>query len=157
MRDDQGDEIADALDWLRRVDWSAGPPCVGQALLGFERDHLGKQRGHRLMAELGAWRRHVVGGEFAGRGSGQCRGDHRVAAPGWLVIGDVLLRGKSGELVWIVLGRRGAATDPRGGAGGLRCASEEGPGAVLSRANGGVPPWVAGKPWTRTPAATGQG
>ena len=44
------------------------------------------------------------------------------------------------------------------GAGGLRCASEEGPGAVLSHANGGVLPvgW-AGKPWTRVPAATGQG
>jgi hypothetical protein len=29
MRDDQGDEIADALDQLRRVDCSAGPLCVG--------------------------------------------------------------------------------------------------------------------------------
>ena len=44
------------------------------------------------------------------------------------------------------------------GRGGWRCASEEGPGAVLSHANGGVLPvgW-AGKPWTRVPAATGQG
>ena len=44
------------------------------------------------------------------------------------------------------------------GAGGLALRSEEGPGAVLSHANGGVLPvgW-AGKPWTRVPAATGQG
>ena len=53
-------------------------------------------------------------------------------------IGDVPLRGGRGGLVWIVLGRRGAATGPRGGAGGWRYASKEGPGAVLSRANGGV-------------------
>ena len=41
---------------------------------------------------------------------------------------------------------------------GLAMHHEEGPGAVLSHANGGVLPvgW-AGKPWTRTPAATGQG
>ena len=99
----------------------------------------------------------VVGGEFAGRGSGRCRGDHRVATPGWLVVGDVPLRGKSGGLVWIVLGRRGAATVPRGGAGVWRCASEEGSGAVSSRANGGVLPvgW-ARKPWTRVPTAIGQ-
>jgi hypothetical protein len=38
-------------------------------------------------------------------------------------------------------------------------ASEEGPGAVLSRANQGVlfPVGWAGKPWTRTPTATRQG
>ncbi len=44
------------------------------------------------------------------------------------------------------------------GRGGWRCASEEGPGAVLSHANGGALPvgW-AGKPWTCVPAATGQG
>ena len=29
MPDDQGDEIADALDRLRCVDWSADPSCVG--------------------------------------------------------------------------------------------------------------------------------
>jgi hypothetical protein len=29
MQDDQGDDIADALDRFRRVDWSASPPCVG--------------------------------------------------------------------------------------------------------------------------------
>jgi hypothetical protein len=29
MRDDQGDEIAAALDLLRRAEYSAGPPCVG--------------------------------------------------------------------------------------------------------------------------------
>ena len=29
MLEDQGDEIAGAIDWLRRADCSAGPPCVG--------------------------------------------------------------------------------------------------------------------------------
>ena len=29
MRDDQGDEIAAALDLIRRAEYSAGPPCVG--------------------------------------------------------------------------------------------------------------------------------
>jgi hypothetical protein len=28
MQDDQGDDIADALDRFRRVDWSAGPSCA---------------------------------------------------------------------------------------------------------------------------------
>ena len=42
----------------------------------------------------------------------------RLHRAGWS-IGDVPLRGEGGGLVWIVLGRRGAATGPRGGAGGL--------------------------------------
>jgi hypothetical protein len=29
MQDDQGDDIADALDQLRRAACPAGPPCVG--------------------------------------------------------------------------------------------------------------------------------
>jgi hypothetical protein len=100
-----------------------------------------------------------VGGEFAGRGSGRCRGDHRVAAPGWLVVGNVPLRGKSGGLVWIVLGRRGAATGPRGGAGGAgdTLAKKDRARYCLAPMEACSPVGWARKPWTRMPAATGQG
>ena len=95
----------------------------------------------------------------AKRSPAKDRGDamaiiERLHRAGWS-IGDVPLRGERGGC---------AKTDDscwsksERGRGGWRCASEEGPGAVLSHANGGVLPvgW-AGKPWTRAPAATGQG
>ena len=76
-------------------------------------------------------------------GENRLRAEGATCAEAWR---QVLDQAAVVEMCRVGLGRRGS----RGRQGAWRCASEEGPGAVLSRANGGVLPvgWER-KPWPR--------
>ena len=128
-RDDQCDDLADAIDRLRAVGWSVGDTAFHDV-----------ERGGLVWVVTGS------------NGENRIRAKGATCAETWR---RVLDQAAAVEMCRVGLGQRGSK-----GASGVPGASlaKKGPGAVLSRVNGGVLPvgW-ARKPWTRVPAATGQG
>jgi hypothetical protein len=120
-RDDQCDDLADAIDRLRAVGWSVGDTAFHDV-----------ERGGLVWVVTGS------------NGENRIRAKGATCAETWR---RVLDQAAAVEMCRVGLGQRGSK-----GASGVPGASlaKKGPGAVLSRVNGGVLPvgWVR-KPWPR--------